>query len=226
MSALLRRGIAAVLFVTTACTDVAVVTNPMPAGPPLTTSIAPAPVEGDPEPQWPTAIHELTGEMILPANDEQYPARAIVGGFMRYDSYHARLTAHATVTGENNQSYDFYPEERHQFWDFFNLGMQAQWNMYIGGPCGNVVELHLLGEVWWTYDSGWSIDRNERTKNETLRQANCPEEIPGGGVKDPGSDGFYRCYTYTVDHYWYYPDTGVYEYRYTTEQTWCEYNEY
>lgn len=42
----------------------------------------------------------------------------------------------------------------------------------------------------------------------------------GGGGGDPGST--WRCYTVTIDHYWYYPDTGRIEYRYTEEYSWCE----
>lgn len=43
----------------------------------------------------------------------------------------------------------------------------------------------------------------------------------GGPGVDPGGST-YRCYTVTIDHYWYYPDTGRIEYRYTEEYTWCE----
>lgn len=43
-----------------------------------------------------------------------------------------------------------------------------------------------------------------------------PGEDPGGGYAT------YRCYTVTVHHYWYYPDTNRYEYRYSEESTWCE----
>lgn len=42
----------------------------------------------------------------------------------------------------------------------------------------------------------------------------------GGGGGGGGSVG--RCYIVTIEHYWYYPDTGQIEYRYTEEQTYCE----
>jgi hypothetical protein len=42
----------------------------------------------------------------------------------------------------------------------------------------------------------------------------------GGGGGDGGS--VWTCYTVTIEHYWYYPDTGQTEYRYTEEQTYCE----
>lgn len=45
----------------------------------------------------------------------------------------------------------------------------------------------------------------------------------GGGGGDGGS--VWTCYTVTIEHYWYYPDTGQIEYRYTEEQTYCEQSE-
>jgi hypothetical protein len=51
-----------------------------------------------------------------------------------------------------------------------------------------------------------------------LNQENCQ-----GSSRNGESTGFYRCYYYTIDHYWYYPDTGEIEYRYTEEYSWCEY---
>lgn len=42
----------------------------------------------------------------------------------------------------------------------------------------------------------------------------------GGGVGGGGS--VWRCYTVTIDHYYYYPDTGEIEYRYTEYYSWCE----
>jgi hypothetical protein len=44
----------------------------------------------------------------------------------------------------------------------------------------------------------------------------------GGGSGGGGGGTVVRCYTVTIEHYWYYPDTGQIEYRYTEEQTYCE----
>jgi uncharacterized membrane protein YgcG len=41
----------------------------------------------------------------------------------------------------------------------------------------------------------------------------------GGGTQEGGTA---HCWTLTVDHYWYYPDTGRVEYRYSESYTWCE----
>jgi hypothetical protein len=44
----------------------------------------------------------------------------------------------------------------------------------------------------------------------------CTGSGPGG---EPARQ---TCYTVVTDYYWYYPDTGTYEYRYSEETTWCE----
>jgi hypothetical protein len=46
----------------------------------------------------------------------------------------------------------------------------------------------------------------------------------GGGGGGGGTTPI-TCYTVTVDHYWYYPDTDSYEYRYSETSTWCESSE-
>lgn len=50
----------------------------------------------------------------------------------------------------------------------------------------------------------------------------CSGDGGGGGG---GGGTVVRCYTVTIEHYWYYPDTGQIEYRYTEEQTYCEQSE-
>jgi hypothetical protein len=49
----------------------------------------------------------------------------------------------------------------------------------------------------------------------------CGDAGGGGPGGDPGGSTW-RCYTVTIDHYWYYPDTGRIEYRYTEEYSYCE----
>jgi len=48
---------------------------------------------------------------------------------------------------------------------------------------------------------------------------------PGGGGNPGSGGGFYRCYTLDRHHYWYYPDTKTWEYRYTETFEWCEYHQ-
>jgi hypothetical protein len=46
----------------------------------------------------------------------------------------------------------------------------------------------------------------------------------GDGGGGPGGDGgpTLRCYTVTIEHYYYHPDTGAVEYRYTEQYSYCE----
>lgn len=50
----------------------------------------------------------------------------------------------------------------------------------------------------------------------------CDGDDDGDGGGGGGGGSTWRCYTVTTDHYWYYPDTGEVEYRYTEEYTYCE----
>jgi hypothetical protein len=44
----------------------------------------------------------------------------------------------------------------------------------------------------------------------------------GGGGGPDGGSSTWRCYTVTIDHYYYYPDTGEIEYRHTEQYSYCE----
>jgi hypothetical protein len=78
--------------------------------------------------------------------------------------------------------------------------------------------------------------------NGTVRGVSDETCASGGGEEDPpiepeftavtelqsscgGDDPNMTCYTVQTDHYWYYPDTGEYEYRYTTYMDYCYLNE-
>jgi hypothetical protein len=54
----------------------------------------------------------------------------------------------------------------------------------------------------------------------TLSMCGGDGDDDGGGGGGGGS--VWRCYTVTTDHYWYYPDTGDFEYRYTETSRYCE----
>jgi hypothetical protein len=145
---------------------------------------------------------------------------------MTYDSYHARLSGSVNITGSAPGSWEFAPQEKHQFFAYFNQSFGTQWNFHMSEHCGNTVELNVSGNVWWNYVGGWRIDEHDRQARTKKNQSECGERLPvstgGGGGGKPNTG--YTCYTYTVDHYWYYPDLGYYEYRYTTEESWCESN--
>jgi hypothetical protein len=54
-------------------------------------------------------------------------------------------------------------------------------------------------------------------------QGDVAASCTGGGGPGQGTTTV-TCYTMIVDHYWYYPDTDTYEYRYSETSTWCEEN--
>lgn len=54
--------------------------------------------------------------------------------------------------------------------------------------------------------------------------ASPSSDCTGGGGGPGGETTPNTCYTITTDHYWYYPDTNTYEFRYSEESTWCEEN--
>ena len=53
-----------------------------------------------------------------------------------------------------------------------------------------------------------------------LPSTTCSGDGGGGGPADGGST--WTCYTVTIEHYWYHPDTGQIEYRYTEQYSYCE----
>jgi hypothetical protein len=64
-----------------------------------------------------------------------------------------------------------------------------------------------------------------------VRASSPPDNFAGtvwstreeGGTGGTGSgDPRETCYTVEIDHYWYYPDTGEVEYRYTEGRRYCE----
>jgi hypothetical protein len=48
----------------------------------------------------------------------------------------------------------------------------------------------------------------------------CSGDGGGGGPGDEGSS--WRCYTVTIEHYLYYPDTGEVEFQYSEQYSYCE----
>jgi hypothetical protein len=55
---------------------------------------------------------------------------------------------------------------------------------------------------------------------EYIESSGCgPDGADGGGTQEGGT---MHCWTLRIDHYWYYPDTGRVEYRYSETTTWCE----
>jgi hypothetical protein len=78
-----------------------------------------------------------------------------------------------------------------------------------------------LGRLVELCEGDWDDDDREEIYMQdggSTLSTTCGGDGGGGG----GGGSMWRCYTVTIDHYWYYPDTGRIEYRYTEEYTWCE----
>lgn len=209
-----------------ACADshAGLIPNPLTAH--LTTTISPDPSGGDPEPVYPISIHAFNADIQAPLYNGGTSPNASLRGSMTYDSYHARISAKASVTGPSTFAQDFFPQERNTFWAFWNQTLNAYWSMPLPDICGHRLRTEMKFEAWWIYSGGWSMDSEERFDDHEVEQRGCGEEEPapgdGGKFGPGGGTGTLHCYTYSVDHYWYYPDTGEYEYRFTETKTWCE----
>lgn len=62
-----------------------------------------------------------------------------------------------------------------------------------------------------------ATNQTPATVSPSLRAADCTPAEGGGG----GRISMQRCTTTQVDYYWYYPDTGQFEYRYSETTTSC-----
>lgn len=78
----------------------------------------------------------------------------------------------------------------------------------------------ICGEDNWEEIEMQAYDDGGSGSNSTV-STTCSGDGGGDPGRGPGGSTW-RCYTVTIDHYWYYPDTGRIEYRYTEESTYCE----
>jgi hypothetical protein len=92
----------------------------------------------------------------------------------------------------------------------------AAWSYWSGSPA-TIALLHNA-----QFSSLACAGTGENGESEALMaitSSGCEGTGGGGGG---GGTTTLRCYTIQVEHYWYYPDTGEFEYRYTDVQTYCE----
>ena len=85
---------------------------------------------------------------------------------------------------------------------------------------GRLVEI-CGDDNWEEIEIEMQADDDGVTAQNSTVSAICGDAGGGGPGTDPGGSTW-RCYTVTIDHYWYYPDTGRIEYRYTEEYSYCE----
>ncbi len=113
----------------------------------------------------------------------------------------------------------------------------------VNGSCGHVANLsgvhHAYSRFFLEYKGLTQLQTTATGSDVEAQPACCPkspveapysidaETYPVAAVCNDGGGGgggttTIRCYTMTIDHYWYYPGTGTYEYRYSEDTTWCE----
>lgn len=208
------------------CTDAHPALAPSPSAR-LTTVVSPDGAVGDPDPVHPVKIHSATVDVMIPYDRTE----AYLTGSMRFDSYHARISAHASVIGPNAYTQSFFPQEQHTGWAFYDKTFNAQWRLPLADNCGHRVMADMRFDVWWIYSGGSSLTTasSDGFGSGSLPACQADDEDepgPGGGPSAggplAGGGGTMRCYTRTVDHYWYDLQTGEYQYRYTETERWCE----
>jgi hypothetical protein len=126
----------------------------------------------------------------------------------------ARATVNTNVgseTGESETS-ELLPANRSHV---------ASTNYYMGS-CGGNIQGTAYGKVWNEFPI-WGSFLNWGAKSDTRQtSATCPTSSPSPSPGGGGGGGGGTCWTLTIDHYWYYPDTGEIEYWYSESYTWCE----
>lgn len=84
--------------------------------------------------------------------------------------------------------------------------------------CSGTITGKAYGKIWNRFGG---LDWAHKSDTD-FSSASCPAPPPPSGGGGGGGGGPITCYTLTIDHYWYYPDTGEYEYRYSEYYTWCQ----
>lgn len=90
--------------------------------------------------------------------------------------------------------------------------------------CTGTIRGEGLGRVWNEFVGSTVLRWGEQEESATAAHS-CPRPrtttttIPDD---DGGGDSAGTCYLVEIDHYWYYPDTGELEFRYTEAYRWCE----
>lgn len=124
----------------------------------------------------------------------------------------------------------------------------------VASKCGHQVDGYSSHSAWhefFTKSGGvmsWEKETQPSNKSAAQSGTNVQNKIPtwntAGSLGSPGirkststcdsesgstgggsTGGGWSCTTVYFDHYWYYPDTGTYEYRYTSSKTTCTHME-
>jgi hypothetical protein len=180
---------------------------------------------GELEATFPTYMSNLT--VIVMIHTGLY-----VEGFMSYEYVSTTQTGGITVyyrEGDKTLSFASSPPKvtggptvglrRGLFWADVFIPLYEE-------SCGKNAVADAWGEVWNEFYLVKYIiptfSRKRGTAQGSTHAPACP--TPSGGGSDPNITGL-TCTTITIEHYWFYPDTGAIEYRYSEKKTLCQSNE-
>ncbi len=162
---------------------------------------------------------------------------------LRYDG---KVYTPPTAVSEQHPMFPSIPPSYREMWTTNAIGVKSS--------CGHQVDGHSSHSAWhefFTKNGGmlsWEKETQPSNKSATQSGTNVQNKIPtwntASSLGSPGirkststcdsdsgstgggySGGGWSCTTVYVDHYWYYPDTGTYEYRYTSAKSYCTYME-
>lgn len=167
-----------------------------------------APPGVPPEYEMPTAIHSLLPEAWW------RDGRAGADAVMQYTGNGAllklTLTTDAGVASGETQDSHILPT-------WWYISTDASLRME---TCGGALRADAWGSVWNELPllgfPRWGVKTATRTAH-----GECPRPATAT-VSTSLASNDEICYTIITEHYWYYPATGTFEYRFTKYETYCE----
>lgn len=193
--------------------------------------------------EWSPKIHSVSPVVYWEGSTATGSSRMSYFGNRAEEKFTLTITGPSTVsrTAESASNGGVFPDNYVHTTNGFPLTAP-------GGSCGHLADLasqhFAITTIWITY-RGFGSTSASAPGGDSKRQPDCSCGEGGGGDPDDpnvesvsaGSSAMasctggggpgegttsYTCYTVTTDYYWYYPDTGTYEYRYSEESTYCE----
>lgn len=179
-------------------------------------------------------------------------ATSVSSSRMQYFGNCVKQNMDINVTGPTENSREAESEEC-AFWPDSRWHSTYGAPLMAGGTCGHTVNLattHIaISKIfieWRGFSSSQVVQSAGRSAQQPACSCGSGDGPPKGGeapmsLVSPGGEMAasttscaggggggatpITCYTMTVDHYWYYPDTDTYEYRFSETTTWCESSE-
>lgn len=205
---------------------------PAPTPPPTYTEATPEDIAKLP-PEYQAATLFLEHRTL----SEFRPGQAVAEGSMRWRGNRGRQELTMTLRGTDGTFERTFTSAGGGGWPWTENQMNTTGAIQTLSECGNVLDASTKHEIWneaiapeeVTRDGAavgwWRWGTQEKTTFDPYpsRQPGCTDQTTGGTkpISNPDDGSGFVCRTITVEHYWYYPETGAYEYRYTTTRTEC-----